>query len=92
MELVGASWEFISKPYLRRSFWHGLLSGLAAVAGLGGLIALALQQAPEFESLLNWTGLTIIFSSLLCLGVLIPVVGTYYVVNKYLRMRVDDLY
>ncbi|MDV7401692.1 hypothetical protein RZS08_60295, partial [Arthrospira platensis SPKY1] len=34
MELVGASWEFISRPFLRRALWQGLLSGAIASAGL----------------------------------------------------------
>ncbi|MEO0733605.1 MAG: cell division protein FtsX, partial [Bacteroidota bacterium] len=36
-ELVGASWGFISRPYLRRSILQGLLAGLLAAVGVCGL-------------------------------------------------------
>ncbi len=92
MELVGASWEFISKPYLVRSGLQGLLSGIMAVAAL----ALALwgieQQVPDLKEFRNIPGLITLFSGLIILGILINLISTYYVVRKYLNMRVDDLY
>lgn len=91
-ELVGASWEFISKPFLRRSVWNGLLSGLLGVALLNGLLWLAEREIPELKELHHWPNILILFGLLLIAGVLITVSSTYYVVNKYLKMRVDDLY
>jgi len=91
-ELVGASWEFISKPFLRRSIWNGLLSGLLGIALLNGLLWLAEREIPEMKELHDWPHILILFGLLLCAGVLITVSSTYYVVNKYLKMRVDDLY
>jgi cell division transport system permease protein len=92
MELVGASWGFISKPYLTRSFWQGLLCGLLAILGLIALLYFIFRNVPDMQSAINLPGVTIIFGSLLILGFLIMVLSTYYVVKKYLRMRVDDLY
>ncbi|MFM8485894.1 MAG: cell division protein FtsX, partial [Bacteroidota bacterium] len=37
-ELVGASWSFIGKPYIRRGLLNGLLSGLLAVLSLSLMI------------------------------------------------------
>ncbi|MFN7116441.1 MAG: cell division protein FtsX [Saprospiraceae bacterium] len=92
MELVGASWEFISKPYLVRGGLQGLLSGIIAVVTL----ALALwgleQQLPDLKAFRNIPGLITLFSGLIILGILINLISTYYVVRKYLKMRVDDLY
>lgn len=92
MELVGASWEFISKPYLFKSALQGLLSGMLAI----GALALALtgfeQQIPELKAFRNVPGFVTLFAGLVILGILINLVSTYYVVRKYLRMRVDDLY
>ncbi|MCB9285466.1 MAG: hypothetical protein H6563_15480 [Lewinellaceae bacterium] len=91
-ELVGASWEFISRPFLRRSVWNGVLSGLLGIALLNGLLWLAQQEIPELQELHNWPSILILFSALILVGVLITWSSTYYVVNKYLKMRVDDLY
>lgn len=92
MELVGASWEFISKPYLVRSGLHGLFSGILAVAALA-LVLLGLeQQLPDLKEFRNIPGLITLFTGLVILGILINLISTYYVVRKYLNMRVDDLY
>lgn len=92
MELVGASWGFISRPYLSRSFWHGLLCGLLAVGALAALLYFSLRNVSNLEDVLDLEGTLVVFAGLLVLGILITVTSTYYVVKKYLRMRVDDLY
>lgn len=92
MELVGASWGFISQPFLRRAMIHGLLSGLLACLALL-LFYLWLQSGlPGLRDMQDWVGMGTLFLLLLSLGVAINVLSTYYAVRKYLRMRVDDLY
>jgi cell division transport system permease protein len=92
MELVGASWEFISRPIIWKSFRHGFLSGLIAVAVLGGAFYLFLRDFPELAALQDWPAVVVLFIFLIFFGILITTTSTYYVVNKYLKMRVDDLY
>jgi len=92
MELVGASWEFISRPYIFRSMWHGLLSGLIALAGLA-LVVIGMQSLlPELGQLNNFFAFGLLGIGLVILGILISCISTWFVVNKYLKMRVDDLY
>ena len=92
MELVGASWGFISRPFLRRSFWHGLLSGLLAIGGLSLLVYFIFRNRPDALDFLPLHSMAFLFAGLFLLGILINVFCTYFIVNKYLRMRVDDLY
>lgn len=92
MELVGASWGFISRPFIVRSCWHGLLSGILAIGGLCGVLYLSYQDSPHILESLNVPGILAVFGGLLILGILITVMSTYYVVKKYLRMRVDEMY
>lgn len=91
-ELVGASWSFISRPYLRRAFWHGLLSGMLAVGGLVGIQYWLQQEVPELKLFEKVDWLILLYGSMLLLGVLISYVSHYSVVRRYLRLRVDDLY
>ena len=92
MQLVGATWEFISRPYIFRAMKHGLISAIIA----GGFLALMLYFAklnlPTLEALQDWTLFGLLFALLLILGVLINTISTHFVVKKYLKMRVDDLY
>lgn len=92
MELVGASWEFISRPYIKRAFLHGVISGLLAIAALYLLIYWIKIDLPELQELNHLPSLILLFGFLLILGILINTLSTFYVVKKYLRMRVNDLY
>jgi len=95
MQLVGASWNFISKPYLEKGFKNGLWSALIAIVMLGILASLANAQFPDLKlNLWAESPVSTIFVilALILLGVLISGLSTYYVVDKYLKMRLDDLY
>jgi cell division transport system permease protein len=92
MELVGASWGFISRPYIQRGMRNGFLSALLAIALLGVLWFFAQIETPELNLLLTNPLFWLSGIGLILLGVLISWVSTFYVVNKYLKMRLDDLY
>lgn len=92
MELVGASWGFISRPYIRKSVWHGILSALIAIAALVFVLLLAQREITELQTLQDIPSALLLFLALLGLGILISGASTWYVINKYLKMRLDDLY
>lgn len=92
MELVGASWEFISRPYIRRGAWHGGLSGLLASVALLLLYFWMEKAVPGLQGGQDWGGFLSLALLLCVLGIAINTFSTYYVVRKYLKMRVDDLY
>jgi cell division transport system permease protein len=92
MELVGASWGFISRPYIRKGLRNGFISAILALAGLGSIWILVQKEVPELNGLLHLPEFWIATAGLVLLGVLISWVSTFYVVNKYLKMRLDDLY
>lgn len=91
-ELVGASWGFISRPYIRRGIFNGFLSAVTAISLLIILLSTAQRELPELRALEDLNGILAIFTGLVVLGVLISGLSTYFVVNKFLKMRVDDLY
>ena len=92
MQLVGASWAFITRPYLLTSYKNGLISGIIAVVGLGGVIALLHTQVPQLHVLNNPLGIAAVGTMVLAVGIIISGWSTRRCVNKYLRMRLDDLY
>ena len=91
-ELVGASWSFISRPYIRRGISNGFWSAAMAIALLIALLSIAQRQVPDLRALEDLNGILATFTGLIVLGVLISGLSTYFVVNKFLRRRVDDLY
>ncbi|MFK7775172.1 MAG: cell division protein FtsX [Saprospiraceae bacterium] len=95
MQLVGASWSFITKPYLTKGFLNGVWSGIISIILLLGMVFIIDLQFPELRLdiwLEDIFGLILIMSGLIILGILICFSSTYFVVNRYLKMRLDDLY
>ncbi len=92
MELVGASWEFISRPYIRRAIWHGFISSIIAIIALVAMMYWFWLNLPEMRALLDPVGYAALGVLITVIGILINSTSTYFVVNKYLKMRIDDLY
>ncbi len=91
-ELVGASWDFISRPYIRRGLLNGLWSALLAIAALIGIFEWIEHQVPDMAQLRDLNSMLMVFTGIIILGVLISGLSTWFVVNKFLHMRIDDLY
>lgn len=92
MQMVGATRGFIAKPMNTRAIINGALSGIIAVAVIIGVIIFAEKWLPEIRALRDYTLLSILFISIILLGVVISFVSTHRSVIKYLKMKLDDLY
>lgn len=92
MELVGASKGFIRAPFLRKSIGSGLLSGLLAILMVAGIVYLLYLFIPEIQMLIDIRWMMILFGSLLVAGIIITLVSTFFIVNKYLNTRTNDLF
>lgn len=91
-ELVGASWSFISRPYIQRGVLNGLWSAALAIMALFGTLWWIQRLIPEVQELEDFDYVVLVFIGIIILGVLISGLSTWFVVNKFLKMRVDDLY
>ncbi len=92
MELIGATWGFIARPFLWRSAAVGAIAGLLAGLGVWSLMHLAEGLYPELAALQTLSRKVWLFSGLILAGALLNVLSAWLVVHHYLRMRVDDLY
>jgi cell division transport system permease protein len=92
MQLVGATKGFIRKPFLLYGIWHGLLGGLIAILILVGTLFLAYKEIPDLVILRNYTEFAIVFVFVLGLGIFISGFSTFLAVNKFLRLKLYDLY
>ena len=92
MQLVGATHSYIRKPFLLQSILQGIVS---AIIGMGLLMTLFFALNNVLESIeisYDISSLIILFSSLLIIGIVITFVSTWFALNKFLRMKLDDLY
>ena len=92
MKLVGASWNFIRAPFLRRAVLEGLVSALLAIAVLDVGICFLYDYEPEITKVLSWDALVITAFVMLAFGVIIATFCSWLSVNKFLRMKAGDLY
>ena len=92
MLLVGATDRFIRAPFVKRSVWYGIIGALVANILL---FVLMLSYAQELTGIINIDDLKIfglVFISVLFIGVLISWGSTYLAVNKFIRLKFDELF
>jgi cell division transport system permease protein len=92
MQLVGATKGFIRKPFLLYGIWHGLLGGLIAIIILIGTLYLGYRQVPDLVILQNYSEFGIVFLGVIGIGIFISAFSTFLAVNKFLRLKIYDLY
>ena len=92
MKLVGASWSFIRRPFLRRNFWIGVLSAVIADAVLWGAAYWLVSYEPELIRVITPEVMLLVSVALLVFGVLITWLCALLSINKYLRMKASTLY
>ena len=92
MKLVGASWGFIRRPFLRRNIWSGVLAGIMADAILMGAAYWLVSYEPELIRVITPEVMLLVSGSVLVFGIIITFLCAYLSINKYLRMKASTLY
>ncbi|MDZ4838855.1 MAG: permease-like cell division protein FtsX [Bacteroidota bacterium] len=91
MQLVGATASFIRRPFIVQMLMLGVISGITASFII---LFLSLYFTKNFE-FLPWIDLNkqfvVTIISLTLLGAFISSISAYTAINKYLRMKIDDL-
>lgn len=92
MQLVGATNSFIRKPFLYKSIFQGLLGAAIAILLLLGIIDVAQKELSGVISFKEYELLSILFAIVVVVGVVLTGISAWFAVNKYLRMKADELY
>lgn len=92
MQLVGATGNFIRKPFLLNGIKHGIVAGILANLILGALVYLAMKKIPDLTQVSDTMMTVSLFAIVFLLGVLISGISTFFAVRKYLRLSADELY
>ena len=92
MKLVGASWSFIRRPFMKRAVVVGIIAVVLANVVLGiGVYGLFLTQ-PGLLEIVTWQVLAITAGSVLLFGIVITTLCAWLAVNKFLKMKAGELY
>jgi cell division transport system permease protein len=92
MQLVGAKSSFIQWPFLKRSLFHGFISGVFASVVLYNILLYANKKIDGLSGLQSNLELILVFISISILGSAIGFLSTFRSVRKYLKMSLDELY
>jgi cell division transport system permease protein len=92
MQLVGATSKFIRKPFLWQSVLQGAVSAIIGMALLMTLFYALNNMLETIQIPFEFMTFVLLFASILSLGIVISYISTWFALNKYLRMKLDDLY
>ncbi|MBP9998561.1 MAG: permease-like cell division protein FtsX [Bacteroidales bacterium] len=92
MRLVGATRSFISAPFIKAGILQGLVGSALSIAALAGLLFALRGSFPQLFEIFTLrtyvlTGVIVVFS-----GILICMISTWFVMNKLLDMKRNELY
>lgn len=92
MQMVGAGSSSIRKPFLKRSLWLGFYGSVLSNAILAAVIYTYRVELQGIISLtdVNTTGL--VFLAVIGTGLVISWLSTFFAVNKFLRMKFDEMF
>ena len=92
MKLVGASWNFIRKPFIRRAVMLGLMAGIIAIIVLGIGVYMLMNYEPDVREVITPEVLVVTAVAVLVFGVVITTLCSWFSVNRFLRMKAGELY
>ena len=92
MKLVGASWNFIRRPFLARGFTLGIMSAILANAAIFAGLYWLYKFEPQITTVISLKVVLLVWGAVFLFGILITFLCTFFSLNKYLRMKNNELY
>ena len=92
MQLVGATANYILRPFIYRGMIYGLIAGIISSGLLYVIIEIADRRISNLELVISLEQLGVIFISLIFTGIIMVILSTYSAVSKYLNSTLDELY
>lgn len=92
MKLVGATRSFIRAPFLVQSVFQGLFSAFMAIIVLIGLLYFMRSEFEQLFEIFRADLLLAVIGIVIAAGLLICLLSTWFVVNKLVSLKKDELY
>ena len=92
MKLVGASWGFIRKPFLKQAVIVGVIAAVIAVVVLGVCVYGLYLTQPGVLEIVTWEVLVLTAAAVFLFGIIITALCAFLAVNKFLKMKAQELY
>lgn len=92
MQMVGATNGFIRKPFVKQSLWLGFYGAFIANLILAGGLFAFRNEFVGMETPENILNIGLVFIIVVILGLLFSWLSTLFAVNKFLRMKFDEMF
>jgi len=92
MQMVGATKQFIRRPFIWRSIRLGVIGAVLALIGMAVVLYYLNITFPELELLGDQILLISLFAGVFIIGVLITWISTYFATQRFLNLKTDQLY
>jgi cell division transport system permease protein len=92
LELVGADWAFIQRPFVKRGLRIGMISAILASLVLAAMVFLWSSQNEVVSRYLDWSGLLWSLALINILGPFVGLITSLFTVNRYLQGGIDELF
>lgn len=92
MQLVGATRGFIRKPFINRIILDGFVASILAILLIAGVLYSVQNELSAIISLKDYELLIMVFSLVILVGIIISQMAAFFALNKYLRLRSDELH
>jgi len=92
MQLVGATNGFIRRPFVQQTVVCGVIAAIIANMLITVIVYALKKEYPEIIELIAMKDLLFIYGIVLVLGIILTFFATVLAVNKYLKMKTNNLY
>lgn len=92
MQLVGAKNSFIRRPFVRRSIFNSLIAAILALILMAGTTYFVQSQIGTSVNIYHLEIIIPVTVIIFTISIIINYIATIAAVNRYLRMKTDQLY
>ena len=92
MQMVGATKQFIRRPFVWKSVRLGIIGAVLALIGMAIVLYYVNETFPELNLLNNTVLIAMLFIGIFLLGIIITWISTFVATQRFLNLKTDQLY
>lgn len=92
MQMVGATKQFIRRPFVWKSVRLGIIGAVLAMIGMAVVLYYVNKTFPELNLLNNTVLISMLFAGIFLMGIVITWISTFIATQRFLNLKTDQLY
>src|SRR5690554_352862 len=92
MQMVGATKQFIRRPFVWKSVRLGIIGAVVAMAGVAVVLYYLNETFPELNLMQTPILIGALFMGIFLLGIVITWISTFIATQRFLNLKTDQLY